>query len=186
MSRFLPLLLAMSMTLLAAPVQATEAGWAMLREGGHVVLLRHAYSVGGQAAAPNEAAACRAGRGLTDRGQQQARRIGSLFLARAQVVDQVYTGRSCRARQTADLAFRGADIMDLPALDEPADDVAAAAAVAEIRALVEQYAEPENLVLVTNDVTIRALTGQAAREGEALIVRPVGELLHVAARIVFN
>ncbi len=76
--------------------------------------------------------------------------------------------------------------MDLPALDEPADDVAAAAAVAEIRALVEQYAEPENLVLVTNDVTIRALTGQAAREGEALIVRPVGELLHVAARIVFN
>ena len=32
--------------MLLTPAAATEAGWALLREGGHVVLIRHAMSPG--------------------------------------------------------------------------------------------------------------------------------------------
>ena len=42
------------------------------------------------------------------------------------------------------------------------------------------------MILVTDLKVIEALTGQGAREGEAVIVRPDGETLHVMARIVFN
>ena len=52
----------------------------------------------------------------------------------------------------------------------------------EIRA----YSGSGNLILVTHLETIQALTGSRAREGEAVIVRPEGEKLHVLARIIFN
>lgn len=181
-----PVLLFTLSALFVAPAHATEAGWALLRQGGHVVLLRHGYAVGGQPVIAGPAEECRTGRGLTDRGLQQVRRIGALFLARAEAVDQVYTSQSCAARQTAELAFRDSEIASLPLLDEPASESAGASAASEIRTLVGNYNGSGNLVLVTNEATIRALTGQAAREGEALIVRPDGDKLHVAARVIFN
>lgn len=185
MVRFAFLLLAL--VFIATPAaQATEAGWALLREGGHVVLLRHGYAAGTSDSPQLDLDDCRTQRGLSDRGQQQARKIGSLFAARAERVDQVYTSRYCRCRQTADLAFGERLVKDLAALDIQPDQAAQDAANAEIRALVEAYTGSGNLVLVTHDEVIRALTGSGAREGEAVMVRPDGDSLHIAGRIVFN
>ena len=51
---------------------------------------------------------------------------------------------------------------------------------------VANYSGSGNLVLVTHLETIQALTGQTAREGEAVIVGSEGEKLHVLGRIIFN
>lgn len=167
--------------------QATEAGWALLREGGHVVLLRHAMAPGSGEPANFDIENCRTQRNLSDRGRQQARKIGALFDTRAGSVERVLSSRYCRCIDTADLAFRDVEIERFAPLDPPGSDAAAAQADREaVMKEIGDYSGQGNFVLVTHVENILALTGQSPREGEALVVRRDGDALHVLARVVFN
>ncbi len=184
MLRILALLAAL---ITAFPALATEAGWALLREGGHVVLLRHAYSLGTSDPPGFDITDCRTQRNLSDRGKLQARKMGALFAARGAPVEHVYSSRLCRALQTARLAFQYNEVEEFPPLDPlPADPQAAGEALAATVDLIRGYKGWDNIVLVTDLENIVALTGQPAREGEALIVRPDDERLRVTGRIIFN
>lgn len=172
---------------LAGPACSTEAGWALVRDGGEVVLIRHGRVTGASDPASFDIANCRTQRNLSETGGQQARRMGALFAARAAPIERVLSSRACRCLDTARLAFEDTPIEPFPPLDplrgSAADNAAKTKAVmAEIRA----YSGSGNLVLVTDEENIKALTGSGAREGEALIVQPAGETLHVLAHIVFN
>jgi phosphohistidine phosphatase SixA len=165
--------------------QATEAGWALLRNGGHVVLIRSAMAPGVGEPHNFEIDKCATQRNLSERGRQQARKIGALIAARAAPVERVLTSRYCRARDTARLAFgEGEDFapLDPPSTDEAERNTQIEAIMREIR----NYSGSGTFILVTHIETIRALTGEPAREGEAVIVRPGDDKLHVLARIVFN
>ncbi len=170
---------------LATTAQATEAGWALLREGEHVVLLRNAMAPGATDPDNFEIDKCSTQRNLSDRGKQQALRLGALIAARAAPTERVLASRFCRTRDTAKLAF--GEFEDFAPLDPPAKDEAARkvqldAILTEIRG----YSGSGNLILVTHLETIQALTGKPAREGEAVIVAPEGDGLHVLGRIGFN
>ncbi len=174
------------MLFFAAEANATEAGWALLREGEQIVLLRHAMAPGAAEPATFDIEKCSTQRNLSERGKQQARKIGALFAARAAPTGRVLTSRYCRTKETARLAFGDAE--EFAPLDPPVGDEAARkeqldAILAEIR----NYSDSGNMVLVTHLETIQALTGgQSAREGEAVIVVPDGEALRVVGRIIFN
>lgn len=170
---------------LATGAQATEAGWALLREGEHVVLLRHAMAPGAADPAKFDIENCSTQRNLSERGKQQARKIGALFAARAASTERVLTSRYCRTKETARLAFGGAE--EFAALDPPPADEAARKEQAEaVLKEVRDYSGSGNLVLVTHLETIQALTGQSAREGEAVIVGADDNGLRVLGRIIFN
>lgn len=169
-----------------ASAHATEAGWALLRDGGHVVLLSHAYATGVIDPATIDLEKCSTQRNLSDRGTQQARKMGALFAARAAETERVLSSRYCRCIDTAEIAFRDEpetlDALDLP----PADETAAAEQKAAILKQVADFNGSGNLILVTHPATIKAVAGVNAREGEAVIVGAEGEGLHVLGRIVFN
>ncbi len=176
---------AVLMALFSAQAQATEAGWALLRDGEHVVLLRHAMAPGAADPATFDIDKCSTQRNLSDRGKQQARKIGALFAARAAPTEKVLTSRYCRTKETARLAFGEAEDfapLDPPATDEVKRKEQLAAVIKEIR----DYSGSGNLVLVTHLETIQALTGQPAREGEAIVVAPQEDGLRVLGRIIFN
>lgn len=182
MLRFLTLVLLLS---LSGPALATEAGWALLREGGHVVLIRSAMAPGTGEPQNFEIDKCGTQRNLSERGRLQARKMGALIAARAAPVEQVLTSRYCRTRETARLAF--GDGEDFAPLDPPSeDDTARAAQIETIMREIRDYSGSGNLIFVTHLETIRALTGEPAREGEAVVVRPDGDKLHVLGRIIFN
>lgn len=171
--------------LFAAEARATEAGWALLRDGEHVVLLRNAMAPGATDPANFDIEKCSTQRNLSERGRQQARKIGALFAARAAPTGRVLTSRFCRAKETARLAF--GDGEEFAPLDPPAADEAARKA--QMEAILEEirnYTGSGNYVFVTHLETIQALTGQSAREGEAVIVTPQDNGLRVLARIIFN
>ena len=182
------------MTLVAAlvlaltmPAAATEAGWALLRNGGQVVLLAHARAPGSGDPANLEIGNCRTQRNLSDQGRQQARRIGALFAARAEPVDHIYSSRWCRTLETAELAFPRIELEELAALDPaPADEEHAAEARRIIDELIRDYSGRGNLVLLTHPDTIAMLTGTRPREGEAVIVNAGDNGLVIHGRIVFN
>lgn len=174
-----------SLLLFAAEARATEAGWALLRDGEHVVLLRHAMAPGAADPGNFDIEKCSTQRNLSERGKLQARKTGALFAARAAPTGRVLTSRYCRTKETARLAFGGAEDfapLDPPATDETARKEQLDAVLKEVR----DYSGSGNLVLVTHLETIEALTGESAREGEAVIVSPDGDGLRVIGRIIFN
>jgi phosphohistidine phosphatase SixA len=170
----------------ASAAQATEAGWALLREGGHVVLLRHAYATAAGDPANVAVDDCSTQRPLSERGRQQARKMGALFSARAERTEKVLTSQFCRCTETAALAFRGSTTETLTALDPlPEDETARKTQLDDIKKVIAGWQGSGNLVLITHLANIQALTGGSAREGEAVIVRTQDENVHVLARIVF-
>ena len=173
--------------LILAPAHATEAGWALLRDGGHVVLIRHALAAGTGDPANFDITKCATQRNLSDRGKLQARKMGALFAARAAPVDRVLSSRYCRCLDTARFAFGEGVAEPVEALDALAADAAAKEKqLAAMQKLVRDFSGSGNLVLVTHQENIVALTGVSPREGEAVVVRPEGDKLHVIGRIIFN
>lgn len=178
--------LVLALLLLMAPAaHATEAGWALLRDGGRVVLLRHARANGGGDRADFDIGNCATQRNLSDRGKQQARQIGALFATRAAPIERVLSSRYCRCLDTARIAFES-EPEPFAALDPPdADPAKKAAQLAAIVAEVRNYSGSDNMVMVTHLEDIKALTGVSPREGEAVIVGLDGDGLRTLGRIAF-
>ncbi len=107
---------------LCGQAQATEVGWGLLRNGGQVMLIRSAMAIGVDEPQNFEIDKCATQRNLSDRGRQQARKIGALIAAKAAPVERVLTSRYCRTRETARIAFGEGD--DFAPLDPPATDEA--------------------------------------------------------------
>ena len=156
-----------------SPAAATEAAWARVANGGYTILLRH-----GRTNAPNdppsaEIGECATQNNLSDRGRQQASRIGARFAARATPISRVLTSEYCRTIDTAELAFRSAPSEALPGLNPLDADIEDEVAV--LRDLVDSFAGPGNQVVITHPENIRALLGNEPREGEAVILTSSGE-----------
>jgi broad specificity phosphatase PhoE len=185
-ARMLRFAICLAILLAAQPTLATEAGWAQLREGGKVVLVTHANAPGGGDPTNFDVENCRTQRNLSDRGRQQARRMGPLFLARAAQTEKVLSSRWCRAFETASIAF-GGEPEPFEALDPiPADEELAAERKAAIMEVIREYSGWGNLVMVTHPDTVQALTNVKPRDAEAVIVAPNGDGLQVTGRIVLN
>jgi phosphohistidine phosphatase SixA len=176
-------------TMLISPAIATEAGWALLRDGGHVVLLRHAMTPGGASGDPAhfDVNDCKTQRNLSERGREQADRMGVLMSVRSAPIERVLSSRYCRCMETAQYAFDDLKPEVFEALDPlPADPVAAKKQEDAIVAEVKAFTGSGNLVMITHKEVIEALTGVSPREGEAVIVRADGDKLHVLGRIIFD
>jgi phosphohistidine phosphatase SixA len=172
---------------LAMPAMATEAGWALLRNGGQTVFLNHTNAPGSGEPASFDIDNCRTQRNLSERGRHEARRIGPLLAARAAPVEEVYTSRYCRARDAADLIFGDSvaepfEPLDLITGDEERD----AEAFEAIMQLINDYTGSGNMIMVTHPENVAAWAGVRSREGEAIIVIPDGDGLRVAGRVVLN
>src|SRR5687768_7388314 len=80
--------------------------WGRLREGGHVILVRHASTVPGTGdPASFRLGDCATQRNLSGEGREESRRLGARLRAERVPVGAVYTSPWCRCRETAVLAF---------------------------------------------------------------------------------
>ena len=172
--------------LLSLPVSAVDTGtlWAMLRQGGQVVVVRHASTVPGVGDPPGfRLEDCSTQRNLSAAGREEARRIGEAFRARGIPVGRVLSSRWCRCMDTAWLAFGQAEPW-LP-LDSFFDDRSREPGQTQaVKARVGEHPASGNLILVTHQVNITALTGISPAQGEAIILTPQGNgTFRVAGRL---
>lgn len=159
-------------SLQALVAQADEAIWSQLRQGGHVILMRHAVTVSGVGDPPNFMLGdCSTQRNLSAQGRDDARRIGRIFRDRAIPVEEVWTSRWCRCIDTALLAFDNTKTM--PMLDSIFNDDAkrAEAKTADAMRAIPRSGLKGNLVLVSHQQNIQALTGESLSSGEMLVAR---------------
>jgi len=167
------LILAVALFAVAPVTQstATEAAWARLAQGGYTILLGYARTPGGEPLRP-DLGDCDNRKSLTDRGIQEARRIGMRFAARAVSISAVYSGEFCRALETAQLAFGSSNIETKAYLNSIVDGADPNIIPPELITAVEEFYGAGNQLMVTHPVLIRAISGSLPREGEAVIIAP--------------
>ena len=157
----------------ACPARADEATWALLKEGGQVVLLRHALTDPGVGDPPGFTLDdCKTQRNLSERGREEAQRVGASLRARGIQVARVLSSPWCRCIDTAKIAF-GRTPQTHAALrnlfDQPQNRDSQNAA---FRELLTQAPKQGNLVLVTHGSTTLAFTGVSPATAEMVVVTP--------------
>jgi phosphohistidine phosphatase SixA len=153
---------------------ASEALWALLKDGGQVVLLRHTITTPGVGDPDGfRVEDCASQRNLTEQGREDARRLGAAFRDRGVPVGRVLSSRFCRCLETGGLAFGKAEAY--PPLDNLFHDRGRESERAgAIRALAGQRPEGGNLILVTHGININAAVGLQPAPGEMIVVTPQG------------
>lgn len=161
--------------------------WALLRQGGNVLLMRHAQTEPGTGDPPSfRLGDCSTQRNLSDAGREQARRIAAAFQREKIALDEVRSSAWCRCVDTAELAFGRHTVW--PPINSFFRQGDSEQQTREVLQALQAFTAPRNLVLVTHQVNISALTGEFTRMGEMLLTRPgqrVGGLLQVLARQTF-
>jgi broad specificity phosphatase PhoE len=165
--------LALGAPLLARAQSTTEAAdfWTLLRQGGNVLLMRHAQTESGIGDPPNfRIGDCSTQRNLNDVGREQSRRVAAAFQRERIVLDEVRSSAWCRCVDTAELAF-GRHTVWSP-INSFFQQNGRETQTTEVLRALKSVKAPRNLVLVTHQVNISALTGSFVAMGEMLLTRP--------------
>ncbi|MDO9437582.1 histidine phosphatase family protein [Hydrogenophaga sp.] len=149
----------------------TPGFWTLLREGGCVLLMRHAQTEPGAGDPPNFTLGdCSTQRNLSEAGRDQARRVGEAFMREQIKVQQVRSSAWCRCQDTAMLAFKKNTVWSpINSFFGTGDRDTQ---TREVIADVQGWQRPRNLALVTHQVNITALTGEFPAMGEIFLTRP--------------
>lgn len=94
-------------TFVAPARAANDALWSALREGRAFAMIRHALATGYGDPDDFKLGDCATQRNLSQKGRDQAKRIGELFRRNGVVTADVYTSQWCRCRETAELIKLG-------------------------------------------------------------------------------
>jgi hypothetical protein len=176
-------LFALALAILLAPcAQASENDvWALLKEPGHIVILRHSNAPG---AAPEpedmDIKKCAIQRNLDDEGRTQARHIGDAFRSHGIAHVRFVSSQFCRALDAARLTKLG-PITELPALNLVLlTDFSGLKATAEKSAAFMKSIPPKQLtVMVTHVGNALSISGANLSSGEMAVVQldPSGKVV---------
>jgi broad specificity phosphatase PhoE len=161
----------------ASGARADAQAWERLRKGVYVILMRHAATEPGLGdPAGFRIGECSTQRNLSEAGRDHARRVGQRFEAERVLIARVYTSPWCRCRDTAMLAFgRAEDWAPLASFfDFPHHE---AEYTERVRKRIGQYGRKSpggNVVMVTHNVNIAALSRHSVATGEMVLMRADG------------
>jgi broad specificity phosphatase PhoE len=163
-----------------------QHAWAALKQGGKIVLLRHAHvdiREGMGRLAPGN---CAAEVSLSSRGVEQAKRIGEAFRAHGIAVGEVLTSPYCRCIDTGRLAFDRATAVQY--LMPPGVTSESQAKLNDDRLLrdILRHRGPSNLVIVTHTLNIANIVLESPDMGEFFVVQPNGADFDVIGKVRAN
>jgi broad specificity phosphatase PhoE len=156
---------------------AEARAWPMLREGGLVILMRHASTEPGLGDPRHfRVGDCATQRNLSEAGRAEARRVGERFREERVPVARIYTSPWCRCRETAMLAFGQAEDWEPLSsfFDFPDREAEMTAAVKRRIATYARRKPAGNVVMVTHNVNIAALSRRSVAQSEMVLMRPEG------------
>ena len=174
----------------AQPAGDMKALAQALREGGHVILLRHGATFSNQADTdPFNLADVSKQRKLNDKGKELAKAFGAAIKAAGVPIGEVYTSQFNRAYETAVLAgFKDiettADLSEGGLVVSPDENNRRAKALRDMLAKAPDTGK--NNILITHKPNIVDALGKDwfdVGEGEASIFKPEGGKYRLIARV---
>lgn len=174
MGRFFCILVALAITLCARPALANEELWALLKDRGVVVLMRHTVTTPGMGDPPGmKVDDCATQRNITDEGRRHAKRIGEAWRAHGVQPERVMSSPMCRCTETARIAFGRVD--ESQPVTNARVEAEMPRQVREMRSVATTRHRGGPIVMVSHGTTIAAVTGITPEPGEMLVVSPQGD-----------
>lgn len=176
-------LLLISLGATAQPQDGDSSLWQALQREGHFAMMRHALAPG--TGDPDNFALNQrqTQRNLSQRGREQAKRIGDRFRSHGIKHASVFSSQWFRCMDTARLLDLG-EAKALPALNSFFRDYAnKEPQMRELKAWLGREKNRVPLVLVTHQVNITALTGVFPSSGEIVVIKQNKDDFEVLGRI---
>ena len=159
------------LSFISSHTYSSEHYWKPAKDGGKIILIRHALAPGGGDPEGFNIKDCRTQRNLNEIGINQSKKIGKLFKEKKIKIDQVLSSQRCRCKYTAKYAF--GNFKEFSALNStytPPYDQNEKQQIKDLKIYVNKWkGKGGNLVLVTHYVIILAITGETTRSGELVI-----------------
>lgn len=179
------LLMSICLVLIWSPISHAELADA-LRDGQHVLLMRHADAPGFGDPPGYRLDQCASQRNLGHHGIHQAKMIGQWLSEQGVVAAQVFSSPWCRCLDTATWLNKGPVLIE-PALGSFFDQMSleqkqTKALQAFIQAQLAK-ATYQPVILVTHHVNIEAYTGKNVRVGDMVLVKVDRDGKHLSHKL---
>lgn len=167
--------LALIVTLSSGSAAARDPDiWSQLKRGGHVILIRHGEvdNLSKSTSPDADFEGCEGQYNLTDAGRTQAKQLGDVLRKRKIPIGGVLSSPLCRTRDTARIAFNTFRVWPLlePLPEIDLDD--RQKRIEAISKVISDHKGRENLILITHQPNIDALTLEVADFVTLVIVKP--------------
>ena len=142
----------------------------ILKDGGKLIFVRHAYAPGGGDPSNFDVTDCSTQRNLNEEGIVQSVNLGIFFTKNQIKVDKVLSSEWCRCKQTAEYAFKKFETKSfLNSFFSEKFSKNKTKQIKELKEYVNEWNSSKNLVLITHYVTILEVTNTAVSSGEMVI-----------------
>ena len=141
-----------------------------LKKGGNLIFIRHAYASGGGDPDNFDLNDCKTQRNLSERGKDQAKKIGDFFKNNEIQIDIVISSEWCRCQETAQIAFNKFETKNF--LNSFFSSKFASnknKQIYDLKKYINEWSGDNNLVLVTHYVTIKEVLNVTSSSGELII-----------------
>lgn len=175
MWRFLGLAFSLAFVSLSSQANEQHELWQDLKDGGKVVMMRHAtvdQSIG-ESFVLDES--CFTEKNLNEFGEQQAKAIAQVLSENHIKVGQVLTSPYCRTKDTAKLAFGRFEISPLLHLVRTIPVEKGAANLEQVRKLLSDYQGVDNLFMVSHRPNIADITNIRLQPAQMIVFEPLGD-----------
>lgn len=157
------------------PAHANEALWSALKQGGKVVLIRHAaVDRGSGNPTLHTPGDCSKESNLSKLGRGQAKRVGEMFRIRGIFTGDVLASPYCRTMDTARMAFGSVKPSEALRLIEGIGAQEVERINAQAMKLIGGYQGKANLILVTHQPNIEAIALESLENTGMLVLQPKG------------
>ena len=142
----------------------------LLKNGGNLLFIRHAYAPGGGDPDNFIISDCSTQRNLNDDGINQSIKIGQFFRDNDIAIDKVLSSEWCRCKDTAKVAFTKFETKKfLNSFFSPQFAKNKNQQIEDLKEYVSNWQSDKNLVLVTHYVLINELLNYSPSSGEIVI-----------------
>ena len=141
-----------------------------LRQGGKLVMIRHAYAPGNGDPENFSIKDCLTQRNLDKKGIQQSKMIGNFFKKNKIPIDVILSSEWCRCKDTAFYAFQDFETSSfLNSFYDPKFQKNKNKQINNIKSYIINWNGEKNLILITHYVVISELLGVSASSGEIIV-----------------
>ena len=141
-----------------------------LKEGGKIIMIRHAYAPGNGDPDNFLIEDCTTQRNLNKKGVNQSKKIGNFFKENKIKVDIVLSSEWCRCKQTAQYAFNKYETKSF--LNSFFSEKFASnknKQINDLKKYINEWSGDNNLVLVTHYVLIQEVLNITSSSGELIV-----------------
>jgi phosphohistidine phosphatase SixA len=142
----------------------------ILKDGGKIIFIRHAYAPGGGDPINFDISDCSTQRNLNEEGIVQSINIGNFFLKNDIKIDKILSSEWCRCKETAKYAFKKFETKSfLNSFFSQKFANNKNQQIKELKEYVQNWDGKKNLVLVTHYVIILEVTNFTVSSGEMVV-----------------